>query len=219
FVVAVALFGRGVPDWAQLVVIAVVVAGLLAIDDILGLPYWTKLVIQILCSLLVAWGFGITIGYVTLPHLDLHLAWAAIPVTVIWLVGMQNSINLLDGVDGLAAGVVAIVGAVLYLAAVNRLLDPGQGGVILLSQRWWAAALASWSSTSRRPDLHGRLRQPRAGHAGGGDHHPGGRQGDGGAGPVRAGGGPGAAHRRHRLRDLETPPRGRGVCPRRRPPS
>ncbi|MHB1525264.1 MAG: glycosyltransferase family 4 protein [Candidatus Dormibacteria bacterium] len=134
FVVAVVLFGRGVPDWAQLVVIAVVVAGLLAIDDILGLPYWTKLVIQILCSLLVAWGFGITIGYVTLPHLDVHLAWAAIPVTVIWLVGMQNSINLLDGVDGLAAGVVAIVGAVLYLAAVNRLaIDPGQGGVILLS--------------------------------------------------------------------------------------
>jgi UDP-GlcNAc:undecaprenyl-phosphate GlcNAc-1-phosphate transferase len=134
FVVAVAAFGRGVGDWFQIVVIVVVVAGLLAADDILDLPYWTKLVIQIACSLLVAWGFGITITYVTLPHLDVHLAWAAIPVTVIWLVGMQNSINLLDGVDGLAAGVVAIVGAVLYLAAVNRLhVDPSQGGVILLS--------------------------------------------------------------------------------------
>lgn len=134
FVVAMAVFGRGVQDWWQIVAAAVLVAALLAVDDILGLPYWTKLTLQILVSLLVALGFGITIGYVTLPHLDLHLAWAAVPVTVLWLVGMQNSINLLDGVDGLAAGVVAIVGMVLYLAAVNRLrIDPGQGGVILLS--------------------------------------------------------------------------------------
>ncbi len=134
FVVAVAIFGRSVPYWGQIEVVALVVGGLLAVDDILGLPFWTKLVVQILCSLLVAWGFGITIGSITLPHLDLRLTWAAIPVTVIWLVGMQNSINLLDGVDGLAAGVVAIVGAVLFLAAVNRLgVDPGQGSVILLS--------------------------------------------------------------------------------------
>lgn len=134
FVVAMVIFGRGVHDWLQIVVAAIAVAGLLAADDILQLPFWTKLLIQIVVSLLVAAVFGISITYVTLPHLDLHLLWAAIPVTVIWLVGMQNSINLLDGVDGLAAGVVAIVGGVLYLAAVNRLqVDASQGGVILLS--------------------------------------------------------------------------------------
>ncbi|MHB1501315.1 MAG: MraY family glycosyltransferase [Candidatus Dormibacteria bacterium] len=134
FVVAVAVFGRSIHYWGQIEAVAILVGLLLALDDILGLPYWTKLVIQVLCSVLVAWGFGITISYVTLPHLDVHLAWAAIPVTVIWLVGMQNSINLLDGVDGLAAGVVAIVGGVLFLAAVNRLaIDPAQGPVILLS--------------------------------------------------------------------------------------
>lgn len=134
FAVALAIFGRGVSDWAEIEVVVVVVATLLATDDILGLPYWTKLVIQIVCSLLVAWAFGIRIGAVSLPGMDLRLAWAAIPISVIWLVGMQNSINLLDGVDGLAAGVVAIVGGVLYLAAVNRLaVDPGQSGVILLS--------------------------------------------------------------------------------------
>ncbi|HUY10494.1 MAG TPA: MraY family glycosyltransferase [Candidatus Dormibacteraeota bacterium] len=134
FVVAMAIFGREVQDWLQIVVIAVVVAGLLAADDILGLPYWTKLVIQALCSLAVAWLFAISIHSVNLPGLAIHLAWATIPITMIWLMGMQNSINLLDGVDGLAAGVVAIVGGVLYLAAVNRLgVEPSQGGVILLS--------------------------------------------------------------------------------------
>jgi UDP-GlcNAc:undecaprenyl-phosphate GlcNAc-1-phosphate transferase len=134
FVVAMASFGREVQDWLQIVVIAVVVAGLLAADDILGLPFWTKLVIQALCSLAVAWLFAISIQSVNLPGLAVPLAWAAIPITMIWLMGMQNSINLLDGVDGLAAGVVAIVGGVLFLAAVNRLgVAPSQGGVILLS--------------------------------------------------------------------------------------
>ncbi|MGH7641564.1 MAG: glycosyltransferase family 4 protein [Candidatus Dormibacteria bacterium] len=134
FVVAMITFGRDVQDWLQIVVIAVVVAGLLAADDILGLPYWTKLVIQALCSLAVAWLFAISINSVNLPGLAIRLALASIPITMIWLMGMQNSINLLDGVDGLAAGVVAIVGGVLYLAAVNRLgVEPSQGGVILLS--------------------------------------------------------------------------------------
>ena len=82
----------------------------------------------------MAWFFAISINSINLPDFAFHLAWAAIPITIIWLMGMQNSINLLDGVDGLAAGVVAIVGGVLYLAAVNRLgVDPSQGGVILLS--------------------------------------------------------------------------------------
>ncbi len=134
FVVAVAVFGRSIRIWPEMVAITLAVGGLLAADDILGLRFWTKLVIQIICSLLVAWSFGITITSVHLPGLAIVLGWAAVPVTVVWLVGMQNSINLLDGVDGLAAGVVAIVGGVLYLAAVNRLgISPHQGDVILLS--------------------------------------------------------------------------------------
>ncbi|MFZ0995166.1 MAG: MraY family glycosyltransferase [Candidatus Dormiibacterota bacterium] len=135
FVAAMVCFGREVQDWAQVVGIAVAVAVLMAADDILGLRYWTKLVIQAVCSLVVAWLFAISITSISLPGLAIHLAaWGAIPITIIWLMGMQNSINLLDGVDGLAAGVVAIVGGVLYLAAVNRLdVAPSQGGVILLS--------------------------------------------------------------------------------------
>ncbi|MGP8249036.1 MAG: hypothetical protein ACLQNU_03720 [Candidatus Dormibacteria bacterium] len=114
FVAAMVCFGREVQDWAQVVGIAVAVAVLMAADDILGLRYWTKLVIQAVCSLVVAWLFAISITSISLPGLAIHLAaWGAIPITIIWLMGMQNSINLLDGVDGLAAGVVAIVGGVL----------------------------------------------------------------------------------------------------------
>jgi len=39
------------------------------------------------------------------------------PVSLFWLVSMMNTVNFLDGVDGLAAGVIAIVAAILVLAA------------------------------------------------------------------------------------------------------
>lgn len=41
--------------------------------------------------------------------------WFAVVFTIFWLVGMMNTVNWLDGVDGLAAGVVAIAGIVLFI--------------------------------------------------------------------------------------------------------
>jgi UDP-GlcNAc:undecaprenyl-phosphate GlcNAc-1-phosphate transferase len=56
-------------------------------------------------------------------------------VTIAWITGMEVSVNFLDGADGVAAGVVAIVAAVMLLAAINRLQAPGdvQSGVIVMS--------------------------------------------------------------------------------------
>jgi UDP-GlcNAc:undecaprenyl-phosphate GlcNAc-1-phosphate transferase len=43
----------------------------------------------------------------------------AVPISLFWLLGMQNTVNLLDGVDGLAAGVVLIVSVTLMFAAAG----------------------------------------------------------------------------------------------------
>jgi UDP-GlcNAc:undecaprenyl-phosphate GlcNAc-1-phosphate transferase len=65
--------------------------------------------------------------------------WLSAPVTVVWLVGMQISVNLLDGADGVAAGVIAIVAGVCLLAAINRIgmgndvQTNVQSGVVILS--------------------------------------------------------------------------------------
>ncbi len=132
-VAALATFGRGIVSWVEIVGIATAVTVLLAIDDRFDLAPWTKLLVQTALGLVVAAGFGITITTIHLSFTDLSLGWLAIPVTVGWLVGMQNSINLLDGVDGLAAGVVGIVAAILMIAAVDRLgRSPDQASVILL---------------------------------------------------------------------------------------
>ncbi len=63
--------------------------------------------------------------------------WFAILFTLFWLVGMMNTINWLDGVDGLAAGIVAIAGLVLF-AHTFRL---GQDSIALLALALVGSAL------------------------------------------------------------------------------
>jgi UDP-GlcNAc:undecaprenyl-phosphate GlcNAc-1-phosphate transferase len=113
-----------------------------ALDDRFDLPPMTKLVFQV--GLAVAavkvFGFGIDSPYLPIVHVPLHLGLLVLPVTVAWIVGMQNTVNLIDGVDGLAAGVVAIVALVLMIAEASR-PGPDQREVIVLSAALAASCL------------------------------------------------------------------------------
>jgi UDP-GlcNAc:undecaprenyl-phosphate/decaprenyl-phosphate GlcNAc-1-phosphate transferase len=110
---------------------AAVITTLMVFDDINGVQPIVKLVFQIGASLLAIVVFDISIHFVNLPggHLIHFSPAAAIPLTLIWFVSLQNTINLIDGVDGLAAGVVAIVAATLLLAAINR----GETDIVILA--------------------------------------------------------------------------------------
>jgi len=137
FALAMAVFGRDVGDCWQVVAVTGTITVVMAVDDVLRLPAWTKLIIETGAGIMVAL-LGITVtfvGFHTHPGSILDLGLLAAPVTVVWLVGMQVSINLLDGVDGVASGVVAIVAGVLLLAAINRLgpTEGVQNGVIIMS--------------------------------------------------------------------------------------
>lgn len=108
-----------------------VLLGLL--DDRWELPAGLQLVGQALIAG-SAIPFLIFIEYVNNPltgrplYFPTLLVWG---LTLLWLVGMMNTVNWLDGVDGLAAGVVAIVAAVLFVHAGYR-LNPPQHSVALL---------------------------------------------------------------------------------------
>ncbi|HVS44296.1 MAG TPA: MraY family glycosyltransferase [Candidatus Dormibacteraeota bacterium] len=137
FAVALAVFGSGVEERWDVVAVTAAITVAMAVDDVLRLPAWTKLIIEMGAGILVA-ALGITIsffGFRAHPASVLDLGLLAAPVTVVWLVGMQVSINLLDGVDGVASGVVAIVSGVLLLAAINRLgpTETIQNSVIVMS--------------------------------------------------------------------------------------
>jgi UDP-GlcNAc:undecaprenyl-phosphate/decaprenyl-phosphate GlcNAc-1-phosphate transferase len=130
FTVALIVFGGTVADRWQVVTVTAVITVAMLVDDILDLPWNAKLAIEVGAAILAA-ALGITINFLTVPGshgpTPLDLGLLAAPITVIFVLGMEVSINLLDGSDGVAAGVVGIVATVLLLAAVNRL--PGSGGV------------------------------------------------------------------------------------------
>ena len=137
FAIALAVFGSGVEERWDVVAVTAAITLAMAVDDVLRLPPWTKLVIEMGAGIMVA-ALGITIsffGFRAHPGSVFDLGLLAVPVTVVWLVGMQVSINLLDGVDGVASGVVAIVAGVLLLAAINRLgpIEGIQNSVIVMS--------------------------------------------------------------------------------------
>src|SRR5207245_11668541 len=90
----------------------------LAIDGRWPMHPVVKLGVQLGLALLAVVIFRVQFGWFSLPggHLA-QLGLLEAPVSVFWLLGMQNTVNFLDGADGLAAGVIAIVALVLMLAA------------------------------------------------------------------------------------------------------
>ena len=90
-------------------------------DDRFRMPPWLKLSIELGIGLLAVFAFGLNITFFTLfGNHTIQLGLLSYPLTLFWLLGMQNTINLLDGVDGLAAGVVAIVAGILAAAAISK---------------------------------------------------------------------------------------------------
>ena len=92
---------------------------LLVVDDRRGMRPLVKLGIQLGLAIVAVLVFGIQIRFISLPgaHIVNFGLPVAVALSVFWLTGMQNTVNFLDGADGLAAGVVAIVAVVLMLAA------------------------------------------------------------------------------------------------------
>ena len=80
-------------------VLVIFAAGLA--DDLVGLRPWQKLAGQVVAAGLACYA-GVRIdslGGHTVPQ------WCGVPLTMLWLVGCTNAVNLIDGIDGLAAGV------------------------------------------------------------------------------------------------------------------
>ena len=101
---------------------ALIIAAMGAVDDIVSLRPWVKLVIQVLAAL-VAIRCGVVVNVITNPNLDsynttLYMGWLSIPITIIWIVGCTNAFNLIDGLDGLAVGVSAISSFTLLIVAI-----------------------------------------------------------------------------------------------------
>ncbi len=106
----VTLAGRETLDTDALVVLgAAFGVGMVGLwDDIAPLPAWPRLVAQLAAASVVV-GICGAIHHLPLPPpLDVPLDFAGPVVSVIWLVGVTNFFNFMDGADGLASGQAAI---------------------------------------------------------------------------------------------------------------
>jgi UDP-GlcNAc:undecaprenyl-phosphate/decaprenyl-phosphate GlcNAc-1-phosphate transferase len=99
------------------------------IDDWRRLRPHTKLVLQILAACYLVLG-GVRIE-------TTNLAAIAIPLTILWVVGITNAFNLLDNMDGLSAGTAAIAAFFLFGFSVSV----GDAGMALLCLAVAGAAL------------------------------------------------------------------------------
>lgn len=95
----------------------IMVTGIL--DDIVELSAKIKLIGQLVAALLVVLS-GLQIEFINLPlGYQLEFGFFGIPLTIIWIVGITNSINLIDGLDGLAAGVSTIALITISIMAIK----------------------------------------------------------------------------------------------------
>ena len=121
FLLVVVFAGISVPQlsellWGNAPVIGSVLLGALGIftigflDDLARLSPKTKLIGEFLIAGLVVWGANLSftsvqllgLGSITFPE------WFGFVLACLWIVGMANSINLIDGLDGLASGITLI---------------------------------------------------------------------------------------------------------------
>ena len=107
-------------------------------DDIKGCNYLKKFGFQVLASLIVIY-YGYRIDIISNPFgEDLSLGIFSIPITILWITGITNAINLIDGLDGLAAG----VGAIISLTYILIMYKLGNVSGILLSGLLLGSTLA-----------------------------------------------------------------------------
>ncbi len=121
------------------VVVAVaLVHGVGLVDDLRDISPPAKLAGLVLAGSVLSFA-GVSILVFRVPFFDLLFLsadWSAL-LTVLWVVVLANAVNLIDGLDGLAAGIVAIASSTFFLYALRLgdegIVDPANAGAL------WAA--------------------------------------------------------------------------------
>jgi UDP-GlcNAc:undecaprenyl-phosphate GlcNAc-1-phosphate transferase len=117
---------------------AIVVLGIGAMDDIREVSAPARVFGVIVTGMILVTA-GVTMFYFRIPFLgviQLSNDWVPI-VTIVWLLGMTQAINLIDGLDGLAAGIVAIGSTAFFvysqhLSGLGLLSEPNIGPLVAI---------------------------------------------------------------------------------------
>ena len=122
FVLSVLVFLPLTPQLRSMLLGAVVIVILGIFDDIYALSAKLKFAVQIFAALLAVMGGN---RIMMLSNINIfssepywELGWLSYPITIFWIVGITNAVNLIDGLDGLACGVSTISSMTLLVIAL-----------------------------------------------------------------------------------------------------
>jgi UDP-GlcNAc:undecaprenyl-phosphate/decaprenyl-phosphate GlcNAc-1-phosphate transferase len=132
-----------------IIVGATLIAGISLIDDLGHVPYGYRLLAQGSAALIFIVGYG-AFQAVTLPVLGtISLGVVGVVLSLLWIVGLTNAYNFMDGIDGMVGGqtVAAGLGWVALGALTHHLLLAGLGAVLaasslgFLGHNWYPARI------------------------------------------------------------------------------
>ena len=123
FLCSILIFGQLDETMLCVLLGAAIIVALGIFDDVLALGAKLKFVVQIVAAAIPVCIGELQIGLFTNlnPLSDtpfVHLGILAVPVTIIWIVGITNAVNLIDGLDGLAVGVSSIAAITMLAVAL-----------------------------------------------------------------------------------------------------
>ena len=123
FLCSILIFGQLDETMLCVLLGAAIIVALGIFGDVLALGAKLKFVVQIVAAAIPVCIGDLQIGLFTNlnPLSDtpfVHLGILAVPVTIIWIVGITNAVNLIDGLDGLAVGVSSIAAITMLAVAL-----------------------------------------------------------------------------------------------------
>lgn len=124
FTAATMIFGKFTPAMTAIWLGGCIIVTLGALDDIYKLHALIKFAVQLVVALIAVWQ-GITIEFINLFGNYIVFGIFEIPITIIWIIGLTNAINLIDGLDGLSCGVSAICSLALLFVTLSTHGDTG----------------------------------------------------------------------------------------------
>lgn len=134
FLISSLIFGTVDRTMASILIGALIIVTLGVLDDILRLNAGIKFVVQVIAACFPVLYGGLRIEFFTNFNFAssepfVYMGFLSIPVTLLWIVGLTNAVNFIDGLDGLAAGV-STIAAMSFFA------------VSLITQNYYAAVIS-----------------------------------------------------------------------------
>lgn len=125
------LFGNQNPLMISILIASFLILLLGIFDDIKPIKARYKFVIHILVALIVVFYGGLKLTHVDIFGLSLNFKWMSPYITILIIAGIINAVNLIDGLDGLCAGISSIY--FLTIGVIALILNKFNGLDIILS--------------------------------------------------------------------------------------